>query len=110
VLRRGTGNSRVGRLGGLASRVNGLLAGLECRPPVLDEQIAAARSAGLPPVFKAGDNLEFDRVCVYRPDGTLLIKVSPPARPTSSRPPLPPARPHQGLPSLPPARRYPRAS
>ena len=90
VLRRGLGNnSRVGRLGGLASRVNGLLAGLECRPPVLQEQIAAARSAGLPPAFTPGDNLEFDRVCVYRPDGTLLIKVSPPLLPARQPFPLP---------------------
>jgi len=65
--------NRVGRLGGLASRVKGLMTGLEDRPPVLAEEISAAVARGAPPVFQTGEDLEFAGVSVFRPDGTLLI-------------------------------------
>ena len=48
--------------------------GLQERPPVLENEIKAAHDSDTPPVFKTGENLEFENVCVYRPDGTLLIK------------------------------------
>jgi len=48
--------------------------GLQERPPVLENEIKAAHDLDTPPVFKTGENLEFENVCVYRPDGTLLIK------------------------------------
>jgi len=66
--------NRVGRLAGFSNRVSKLMAGLEERPPVLVEEIAAASKGSHPPRYKDGDHLEFDGVSVYKPDGTLLVK------------------------------------
>mmetsp|Transcript_37347 Transcript_37347/g.72944 ORF Transcript_37347/g.72944 Transcript_37347/m.72944 type:complete len:685 (+) Transcript_37347:209-2263(+) len=62
--------NRIGRLSGFAGRVSNLMRGLERRPPVLAKEIAAAR---VPAVFKQGEDLRFQNVSVYRPDGTLLV-------------------------------------
>eukprot|EP00928_Gymnodinium_smaydae_P022997 TRINITY_DN19146_c0_g1_i1.p1 TRINITY_DN19146_c0_g1~~TRINITY_DN19146_c0_g1_i1.p1 ORF type:complete len:718 (-),score=160.44 TRINITY_DN19146_c0_g1_i1:7-2160(-) len=67
-------SNRVGRLSGLASRVHRLLCGLERRPPVLEELIAAAKQGPHPPKFKKGKDLRFEHVSVYKPDGTLLVR------------------------------------
>lgn len=66
--------NRIGRLSGLASRLGKLVSGLEARPPVLQEQIRAAKKGEHPPAFKKGKELKFEHVSVYRPDGTLLVK------------------------------------
>lgn len=65
---------RVGSLSGLASRVGRLMSDLEVRPPVLQQQVEAAKKGPHPPVIKAGSNLKFEHVSVYKPDGTLLVK------------------------------------
>merc|ERR1712232_958601 len=64
--------NRIGRLSGLATRVTRLMAGLEQRPPVLEAQIEAANAGPFPPTYKESDELKFENVSVYRPDGTLL--------------------------------------
>eukprot|EP00931_Biecheleriopsis_adriatica_P055638 TRINITY_DN32940_c0_g1_i1.p1 TRINITY_DN32940_c0_g1~~TRINITY_DN32940_c0_g1_i1.p1 ORF type:complete len:708 (+),score=115.62 TRINITY_DN32940_c0_g1_i1:77-2125(+) len=66
--------NRIGRLSGFASRVSKLMGGLETRPPVLSEEIATAKKGPYPPAFQKGENLKFEHVSVYRPDGTLLVK------------------------------------
>ncbi|CAJ1384682.1 unnamed protein product [Effrenium voratum] len=66
--------NRIGRLSGFASRVRQLMHGLEVRPPVLQEEIEVAKQGSHPPVFNSGENLKFDHVSIYRPDGTLLVK------------------------------------
>mmetsp|Transcript_67939 Transcript_67939/g.178165 ORF Transcript_67939/g.178165 Transcript_67939/m.178165 type:complete len:698 (+) Transcript_67939:136-2229(+) len=66
--------NRIGKLSGFAARLKKLMAGLEERPPVLENQIASARRGPYPPQYVEGDGMEFDHVSVYRPDGTLLVK------------------------------------
>ncbi|CAE8676460.1 unnamed protein product [Polarella glacialis] len=66
--------NRIGRLSGFAARVRKLMAGLEVRPPVLQQQIQAAMKGPNPPIYKDGEVLQFDHVSVYKPDGTLLVK------------------------------------
>eukprot|EP00927_Polykrikos_kofoidii_P038081 TRINITY_DN32361_c0_g1_i1.p1 TRINITY_DN32361_c0_g1~~TRINITY_DN32361_c0_g1_i1.p1 ORF type:complete len:717 (+),score=83.81 TRINITY_DN32361_c0_g1_i1:192-2342(+) len=67
-------SNRVGRLSGLASRVVKLMTALEDRPPVLVDQIEAAKKGPYPPRFVRGDILKFEHVSVYKPDGTLLVR------------------------------------
>lgn len=66
--------NRIGRLSGFATRVRELMVGLQVRPPVLAEEIDAAKQGAHPPVFQKGEHLQFEHVSVYRPDGTLLVK------------------------------------
>jgi ABC-type uncharacterized transport system fused permease/ATPase subunit len=66
--------NRMGRLSGLASRVGRLMAGLETRPAELTELIQRAEKGPYPPRYKVGENLRFEHVSVYKPDGTLLVK------------------------------------
>lgn len=66
--------NRIGRLSGLASRVSGLMHGIETRPPVLKAEIEAAKKGPNPPIYQRGECLSFDHVSVFRPDGTLLVK------------------------------------
>jgi len=65
--------NRIGRLSGFSSRVWQLMCGLQMRPPVLHKEIDAASKGNNPPVFKEGEDLKFENVSVYRPDGTLLV-------------------------------------
>lgn len=67
-------SNRVGKLSGLASRVDALMNGLEERAPVLELEIEASKRGSNPPIFTKGDNLAFNNVSVYKPDGTLLVK------------------------------------
>jgi len=67
-------SNRVGRLGGLAQRVRLLMTSLETRAPILQSEIQRAMTSSNPPKFETGDTLQFDRVSVYKPDGTLLVK------------------------------------
>mmetsp|Transcript_28071 Transcript_28071/g.91023 ORF Transcript_28071/g.91023 Transcript_28071/m.91023 type:complete len:656 (-) Transcript_28071:213-2180(-) len=66
--------NRIGRLSGLASRVDHLMCGLETRNPVLEKEIQTAKQGAFPPTFKHGEDLKFENVSVFRPDGTLLVK------------------------------------
>mmetsp|Transcript_67432 Transcript_67432/g.140900 ORF Transcript_67432/g.140900 Transcript_67432/m.140900 type:complete len:735 (-) Transcript_67432:260-2464(-) len=66
--------NRMGRLSGLASRVQRLMAGIEERPPELKSLIDAAKEGPWPPTYKYGSHLKFEHVSVYKPDGTLLVK------------------------------------
>jgi len=65
--------NRIGRLSGFASRVSALMQGLEERPPVLEKEIQVATKSLSTPIFKRGEDLKFEEVSVYRPDGTLLV-------------------------------------
>lgn len=66
--------NRIGRLSGFASRVSALMRGLDKRPPVLlKETEQAMKSEATRPLFKKGEDLRFEHVSVYRPDGTLLV-------------------------------------
>eukprot|EP00401_Gymnodinium_catenatum_P073223 CAMPEP_0117510696 /NCGR_PEP_ID=MMETSP0784-20121206/28122_1 /TAXON_ID=39447 /ORGANISM="" /LENGTH=586 /DNA_ID=CAMNT_0005306339 /DNA_START=390 /DNA_END=2150 /DNA_ORIENTATION=- len=67
-------SNRIGRLSGFATRVSRLMAGLDIRPPVLADKIAAAKMGPHPPTYAEGKDLKFEHVSVYRPDGTLLVK------------------------------------
>jgi len=67
-------SNRIGRLSGLAARVDKLMAGLERRPPELADKIAAAKRGPHPPQFKRGEVLKFEHVSVYKPGGMLLVK------------------------------------
>jgi len=66
--------NRIGKLSGFAVRVNTLMHKLEFYPPVLQDEIEAANAGPNPPTFKRGDDLTFDKVSIYKPDGTLLCK------------------------------------
>jgi ABC-type uncharacterized transport system fused permease/ATPase subunit len=69
--------NRVGKLSGLASRVHRLMQGLEARAPVLQDEIDAANRGEndqIAPSFQVGENLKFDAVSVFKPDGTLLAR------------------------------------
>ena len=66
--------NRVGKLSGLAARVNALMSGLEERAPVLEKERLFAERGTNPPRFLSGNNLDFKDVSVYKPDGTLLVK------------------------------------
>mmetsp|Transcript_86988 Transcript_86988/g.153813 ORF Transcript_86988/g.153813 Transcript_86988/m.153813 type:complete len:692 (-) Transcript_86988:17-2092(-) len=66
--------NRVGRLSGFAMRVKKLMAGFEKHPPVLTDEIEAAKRGLYPPTYEQGENLKFEHVSVYKPDGTLLVK------------------------------------
>jgi len=67
---------RVGKLSGLTARVDDLLKGIEHREPILQDRLKENTEAGNAPHFSTGDGvLEFERVCVYKPDGTLLVRV-----------------------------------
>mmetsp|Transcript_7314 Transcript_7314/g.17695 ORF Transcript_7314/g.17695 Transcript_7314/m.17695 type:complete len:688 (+) Transcript_7314:46-2109(+) len=65
--------NRIGRLSGFASRVSNLMKGLENRPPVLEKEISAAVAKGVGAKFIQGEDLRFQKVSIYRPDGTLLV-------------------------------------
>jgi ABC-type uncharacterized transport system fused permease/ATPase subunit len=65
--------NRIGRLSGFASRVSALMGGLQERPPVLQREIEVARAGQNRPTFLHGEDLKFEKVSVYRPDGTLLV-------------------------------------
>lgn len=66
--------NRMGRLSGLACRVSRLMCGLNSRPEELEAVIKVARKGHNPPTYKQGDCLKFERVSVYKPDGTLLVQ------------------------------------
>eukprot|EP01062_Namystynia_karyoxenos_P070226 TRINITY_DN65610_c0_g1_i1.p1 TRINITY_DN65610_c0_g1~~TRINITY_DN65610_c0_g1_i1.p1 ORF type:complete len:668 (+),score=280.39 TRINITY_DN65610_c0_g1_i1:93-2096(+) len=66
--------NRIGKLSGLATRVDRLMHGLKVRQPVLAPEIAAAKQGPHPPTFKRGCDLRFEHVSVYKPDGTLLVR------------------------------------
>jgi ABC-type uncharacterized transport system fused permease/ATPase subunit len=50
------------------------MSGLKCRPPVLQDKIRATSQGQYPPTYKTGEDLRFEHVSVYKPDGTLLVK------------------------------------
>mmetsp|Transcript_29814 Transcript_29814/g.68686 ORF Transcript_29814/g.68686 Transcript_29814/m.68686 type:complete len:702 (+) Transcript_29814:136-2241(+) len=66
--------NRIGRLSGFATRIVALMDGLQVRPPVLGDEIAAAKQGPHPPTYRKGSLLQFDHVSIYKPDGMLLVK------------------------------------
>lgn len=66
--------NRVGKLSGLATRVKGLMVGVENRNPILVTEIEKAKKGPHPPKFVKGENLKFEHVSIYKPDGTLLVR------------------------------------
>lgn len=62
---------RVGKLAGLTSRVDGLLAGIQKRAPILTRQIESHRP-DRPATFVHGDKIAFEHVCIFKPDGVEL--------------------------------------
>jgi ATP-binding cassette subfamily D (ALD) protein 3 len=65
---------KVGNLSGLTMRVHDLLVKLQTSEKVFDEFIALCPAPDSPPKFIESDELKFENVSVYRPDGTLLAK------------------------------------
>nr|AND95787.1 ATP-binding cassette subfamily D member 3 [Prorocentrum minimum] len=67
-------SNRIGRLSGFAFRLRALMSGLSKRPPVLHKEIKQASRGAFPPRFQHGENLRFQHVTIYKPDGTVLVR------------------------------------